>query len=74
MEYHLDEKDKFLIKGHDVDESTKVLDFIGERLVYVFRVDYESKMLAVMDVLPKYESFVKRINSDVNIYINGGKS
>ena len=71
MQYHLNEKDKFLIKGYGVDEATKVLDFIGERLVYSFKVDYESKMLAVMDILPKYESFVRRINLDVIPWSSG---
>lgn len=74
VQCHLTERDKFLIKGYNIDETTKVLDFVGERLVYPFSVDYASKMLAVMDVLPKYENFVKQINTDVNIYLNGGKS
>ena len=74
IQYHLNEKDKFLIKGHDVDETTKVLDFVGQRLVHSFKVDYDTKMLAVMDVLPKYESFVKQINSDIDLYLNGGES
>ena len=74
IQYHLNEKDKFLIKGYGVDETTKVLDFIGERLVYPFPVDYGGKMLSVMDVLPKYESFVKQINKEIEVYLNGGES
>ena len=69
----LSDKDKFLIKGCGLDETTKVLDFVGERLVYPFSVDYGDKMLSVMDVLPKYETFVKRINSEVDIYLKGGE-
>ncbi|MBP3367034.1 MAG: hypothetical protein J6K96_08625 [Treponema sp.] len=74
VQYHLNEKDKFLIKGYGIDENTKVLDFIGERLVYSFEVNYGTKMLSVMDVLPKYESFIKQINTEIEIYLNGGES
>lgn len=73
IQCHLNENDKFMIKGYDVDETTKMLDFIGERLVYPFKVQYDSKMLAVMDVLPKYESFAKKINPKINSYLEGGQ-
>lgn len=74
MKYYLQENDKFLVKGYDVDENSKVLDFIGERLVYPFTVNYENKTFTVMDVLPKFESFVKKINLEVDNYLNGGES
>lgn len=68
---YLRDKDKFTVKGFELDENTKVLDFVNERLVHQFTVVFDGTMLSVMDVLPKFDSFVKDINSRIELYLEG---
>ncbi len=70
---YLRDKDKFLVKGLDVDENTKVLDFINEKLVNQFSIQYDGTMLSVMEVLPKFDSYVKDINPRIEQYLEGNE-
>ena len=71
MKDYLRENDKFLVKGLDVDENTRVLDFINEKLVNQFNVEYDGTMLSVMDILPKFDTYVKTINPKIEQYLQG---
>lgn len=70
---YLRDKDRFTVKGLELDENTKVLDLVNERLVHQFQVEYDETMLSVMDVLPRFDSFVKSINPKIEQYLEGDK-
>ena len=63
------DKDRFSVKGIDIDENTKILDLINGKLIYPLVIEYEGSSLSVIEVLSKFTEYVKSINKEVEAYI-----
>lgn len=59
------DRDKFSVRGVDIDDDAKVLDLINSRWIIPLSIDYNTSSLSVTEILFDFEKLVRSINSKI---------